>query len=118
VDAACSDNVVPLEIPGNDKEQRDVLLKQANACLHAGKTPRAIALLSQIIRSNPADAETYVNRGTLQASIGEVPLALSDFTAAISLQPDLVEAWYNRGTTLTHMRRFESQSPISPRSSD
>ncbi len=34
--------------------------------------------------------------------------AISDFTTAIHLNPDLVEAWYNRGTTYTHLRRYEN----------
>ena len=69
---------------------------------------QAVALLSQIIKSDPTSASAYLNRGSAQASVGEVALALGDFSVAINLDPKLVEAWYNRGTTFTHIRRFES----------
>jgi len=36
-----------------------------------------------------------------------VGLALRDYTTAITLKPDMIEAWYDRGTTLTHLRRYE-----------
>ena len=43
-----------------------------------------------------------------RVTAGETALAISDFTTAIHLKPDLIEAWYNRGTTLTHLRRYEN----------
>lgn len=42
----CADNAVPIETLGSDKEQRQVLLSQANACIQQGKPTIAIALLS------------------------------------------------------------------------
>jgi len=104
----CTESGLPIETLGSDKEQREALYQQATACVREGKPLQAVALLSQIIKSDPTAAVAYLNRGSAQASAGEVALALNDFSVAINLQPDLVVAWYNRGTTFTHIRRFES----------
>src|SRR5690242_6133686 len=90
------------------QEQVDALLKQATACVRAKKPGRAVAILTQIIKSDPTNASAYLNRGSAQVTLGEVSFALDDYSTALSLAPDMVEAWYNRGTTLTHMHRFEA----------
>ncbi|MGB0058059.1 MAG: tetratricopeptide repeat protein, partial [Methyloceanibacter sp.] len=103
----CAEGGLLIETLGSDKEQRQALYQQARVCVKEGKPLQAVALLSQIIKSDPTSASAYLNRGSAQASVGEVALALGDFSAAINLDPKLVEAWYNRGTTFTHIRRFE-----------
>jgi tetratricopeptide (TPR) repeat protein len=105
---ACPESGIPIETLGTEKEQRQVLYQQAKACVNGGKPIQAVALISQIIKSDPTDAVAYLNRGSAQAAAGEVALVLGDFSVAINLDPNLVEAWYNRGTTFTHMRLFES----------
>ena len=100
---------LPIDTLGTVKEQRQALYEQARACVKEGKPQQAVALLSQIIKSDPTSAAAYLNRGSAQAAAGEMALALGDFSVAINLDPNLVEAWYNRGTTFT--------SPISPRRS-
>jgi len=87
--------------------QGKLLSDQATACVREGRTTQAVALLSEVIRRTPTDAGAYLNHGSAQASAGEVGLALSDYTTALHLQPDLVEAWYDRGTIFTHIRRYE-----------
>jgi len=104
---ACPGNALPLEVPGSDQAQIEMLIKQGLACTQAGKRAGAIALFSEAIRRDPTNAVAYLNRGSTQASLGELALAVGDYSTAIGLHPDLVEAWYDRGTTLTHMRRFE-----------
>ena len=105
---ACPESGIPIETLGTEKEQRQALYQQAKACVNGGKPLQAVALISQIIKSDPTDAVAYLNRGSAQAAAGEMALALGDFSVAINLDPNLVEAWYNRGTTFTHIRRFES----------
>ena len=72
--ALCLQNALPIETLGNDAEQRDALLIQAKQCVKERKPVRAVALLSQIIRSNPSDVEAYVARGNAQAYAGELGL--------------------------------------------
>ena len=107
-EASCTGLGVPLETPGSAQEQRDLLLKQASVCMREGKRAQAVALLTELIRRNPRDAEAYMNRGSAQTSLGEVELGISDFTTAIRLDPKLAAAWYNRGTSLTHVSRYDS----------
>ena len=90
----------------NDPGRLDLLMRQATACVRMARPTRAVALLTEIIRQIPDYAVAYLNRGSAQVTAGETALAISDFTTAIHLKPDLIEAWYNRGTTLTHLRRY------------
>jgi tetratricopeptide (TPR) repeat protein len=104
----CLENALPIEILGDDAEQRDTLLSQAEACMREAKPLRAVALLSQLIKTNPTDANTYINRGSAYSAAGDLGAAISDFSVAIRLDSDLVQAWYDRGTVLANMGRFES----------
>ena len=83
-----------------------LLFQQAAACVSEGKALRAITIFSALIEIDPKDAAAYLNRGSVQGALGEKGLAMSDYSTAISLQPDLVEARYNRGTTLAHLRPY------------
>lgn len=104
----CASSPLTSEGSSTDSEQLDLLIKQATACVRAKKPAQAVALLTEVIRRAPTNAGAYLNRGSAQASAGEIPLALSDYSTALHLQPDLFEAWYNRGTTFTHLRRYEN----------
>src|SRR6476620_4302811 len=114
---SCPESGMPIETLGSDKVQRQALYQQAKACVNGGKPLQAVALISQIIKSDPTDAVAYLNRGSAQAAAGEMALALGDFSVAINLDPNLVEAWYNRGTTFTHIAASKAPSPTSPRRS-
>lgn len=71
-EASCTGLGVPLETPGSAQEQRDLLLKQASVCVREGKRAQAVALITELIRRNPIDAEAYMNRGSALTSLGEV----------------------------------------------
>jgi tetratricopeptide (TPR) repeat protein len=90
------------------KEQVDAMLQQATACVRDKKPGQAVAILTQIIKNDPTNATAYLNRGSAQATLGELSFAMDDYGTALRLAPDMVEAWYNRGTTLTRMHRFEA----------
>lgn len=107
-DIACPESTVPADDLVNDRQRLELLTRQATACVRKRRPARAVALLTEIIRQMPTNAAAYLNRGSAQATAGEVALAISDYTAAINLQPDLVEAWYDRGTTFMHVRRYEN----------
>ena len=58
-----------------------------------------LALETEVL--DPHDlASTYVNRGVLHLAMGEYADALKDFDAAIVIQPQLGEAFVNRGAAL------------------
>jgi tetratricopeptide (TPR) repeat protein len=103
---ACESPDLGLDTTGA-KEQVDAMLKQATACVREKKPGRAVAILTQIIKNDPTNASAYLNRGSAQATLGELSFALNDYSTALRLAPDMVEAWYDRGTALLHMRRFE-----------
>ena len=92
-DVRCPESGLPIETLGSEKAQRQALYQQAKACVNGGKPLQAVALISQIIKSDPTDAVAYLNRGSAQAAAGEMALALGDFSVAINLDPNLVEAW-------------------------
>ncbi|MGB6769121.1 MAG: hypothetical protein WBE50_13710 [Methyloceanibacter sp.] len=50
----CAEGGLPIETLGSDKEQRQALYQQARACVKEGKPLQAVALLSQIIKSDRA----------------------------------------------------------------
>ena len=79
----------------------------AATCYESARDQRATAraldqctiALSDLLSSRDR-AGTYVNRGIIYMRRGSVGLALSDFDAAIRLQPDLAEGYINRGAAL------------------
>ena len=103
----CAETKLPL---GSNEELLAMLPKRAAVCVREGKPAQAVVLMTRLIESRPGDAAAYLNRGSAHAALGEVALALSDYTTAIHLKPDLVEAWYNRGTTYVRLRRSPSLS--------
>ncbi len=92
----------------NATEVVNAMLQQAAACVREKKPGQAVAILTQVIKSDPRNTVAYMNRGSAQATLGEIAFALDDYSTALRLAPDMVEAWYNRGTTFTHMGQFEA----------
>ena len=74
----------------DDKEQADALMKQATVCAREQQPGRAVAILTQIIKNDPTNAGAYLNRGSAQATLGEIGFALSDYSTALRLAPDMV----------------------------
>ena len=83
--AVCADNALPLEVQGSNSAQVDVLIKQGLLCAGQGKRAVAIAFFSEAIRRDPTNAAAYLNRGSVQASLGEVALAIGDYSTALTL---------------------------------
>ena len=109
----CLENALPMETLGDDAEQRDLLLSQAETCAREGKPLRAVSLLSQLIKRNPTDASTYINRGSAYAAAGDLGAAISDFSVAIRTRfrsgPSVVRPRYcarQHGPLRERYRRF------------
>jgi len=58
---------------------------------------RALADFSEAIRLDPADADSYNNRGLTYAAKGDRDRAIADYSTAIRLAPDDPAAFLNRG---------------------
>jgi tetratricopeptide (TPR) repeat protein len=108
-DPTCADNVLPLEKDESVPTNQDVqtLNNQALLCERQGKPLPAIVLFSESIKLDPANAVTYLDRGSAHIAVGELELAMSDFNTAITLQPELAEAWYYRGATLANLNQYD-----------
>jgi Flp pilus assembly protein TadD len=59
------------------------------------------------IKSNPADAAAYINRGTAHALMKNHQEALGDFDRAIQLNPQITAVYYNRGLVYTHLGDYQ-----------
>ena len=75
--------------------------------MRQGKYLPAVVLFSESIKLDPANAVTYLDRGSARKALGEVDLAMSDFNTAITLRPGLAEDWYYRGATLANLDRYD-----------
>lgn len=52
-------------------------------------------------------AEKYFNSGLANSKIGEIELAIEDYTQAIELKPEYAEAYYNRGGAWLRLGEWE-----------
>jgi tetratricopeptide (TPR) repeat protein len=105
--AACPENL-SAQPTAPENNERDLLLKEADACLHTGKPIQAIDVFGELIRNDPKDAFSYMNRGTVRIVLGDAEKGMADLTTAIGLKPDLMEAWYNRGNALLlNLQRYD-----------
>ena len=57
---------------------------------------QAISLITQLIDSNPHNAQDYNNRGLMRFKIGQYEQALEDYNQALRLNPRLDSAYNNR----------------------
>lgn len=78
------------------QKAQDEPIKLALAELKAGKTDKAIAILTEFISKNPKHVDSYLLRGNLRLISSEITGALSDFNKVIQLRPDMGQAFYQR----------------------
>ena len=83
-----------------------------------GEHDLAIADYTQAIKLlTPSDSDTFNNRGQAYDNKGEIHSAITDYSAAISLNPDNARAFFNRGLR-QHTRAYSNVPfPISIRPS-
>jgi tetratricopeptide (TPR) repeat protein len=65
-----------------------------------------IASLSEVIKTNPNDANALNLRGAAYGASGEYDRALADFNAAIQTNPQYYQAYANRALVYTRMNRL------------
>ena len=62
---------------------------------------------NQVIKLDPQNANSYVNRGVLYLQKGEKDLALKDYNQAIKLNPQDAKAYKNRGMLYMLMNNYQ-----------
>jgi tetratricopeptide (TPR) repeat protein len=50
---------------------------------------------------------TLVNRGTIEASFGDIDSSLADYNAALALNPNMADTYIDRGSALMRAARYE-----------
>lgn len=73
------------------------LRQQAEAKVQVGDCAGAIAILTQLVNQNRANAVDYNNRGLMYFQSGQLEKAMADYDLSIALDPELSQAYNNRG---------------------
>lgn len=68
---------------------------------------KALLYLNAIIKFNP-NAETFVDRSIIYATLAQPEAALADLERALSLQCDNADAYYNRALVLLSLGEYET----------
>ncbi len=81
--------------------RQKVLHLRGVIALYRGDDERALDLLDEAIRLDPADGEAHANLGALLLKNHQYPQALAAFAAALTLQPENVPALFGLAQALT-----------------
>ncbi len=65
--------------------------------MNTGNFGPGIKLFSELIAKNPRIVAAFLGRGTAYALSGQLDLAIEDFTAALKIDPECVDALKRRG---------------------
>ena len=76
--------------------------ERGNAFLKSKRYGDAIKAFSEIIRTNPRDADAYNNRGVVWHHKGDDDRAIADYTKALDIDPLFSNAYNNRGVAWFH----------------
>lgn len=81
-----------------DRNFVDALINRAIALKGMGRLAEAVGCYDRLIALRPT-AKWFNARGCLQAALLRYDEALASFEQAVKLQPDLLDAWSNKGGT-------------------
>lgn len=90
----------------SQSDQEMLLRQEAMDCAKCGQFEQAIALFTQLIRSNPNSASHFNNRGLLLFQNGQLALALLDYQRALMLNPRLGKIYNNRANCYATLGRL------------
>lgn len=71
-----------------------------------------IAYYTMMIEQNPNNGDMYFNRALAYARMGGLVNAINDYSKAIELNKEDVEAYFNRGFCITISMRMKKLLPI------
>jgi len=70
------------------------------------KPAQAVEYLSNAIKLQKNNAETYNNRGTAYYNLGQYQPAIEDYGEAVRIKPDYVLAYFNRANAYAVLRQY------------
>jgi tetratricopeptide (TPR) repeat protein len=73
----------------------------------AGEWNDVKSYINQCLNENPAFAEAYVLRGEANEHLDQQNDALTDYSIAIELAPQVLETYFNRGVLAYKLKRFD-----------
>ena len=86
---------------------------------------KEVSTLTEVIDSNPNNADAYSKRGLLLGQLVRPKEAIDDFTKAISINPEDSTLFYNRGMAYVHVKLlslaiedFNQSAKIDPENVD
>ncbi|HVT43291.1 MAG TPA: tetratricopeptide repeat protein [Thermoanaerobaculia bacterium] len=91
-------------------EQRDQSWRAGAYHLARGDHQRALALLSGAISDQSTDGSALNMRGLAEMMSNRLDKALQTFERALSVEPELLEARFNRGVVLLKLRQYDRAS--------
>lgn len=91
---------------GQDNDA-DQLYKRAISAYEAGMVDEALQLANQAIASSPKEPKLYLARGYIHQYERRHQKAVDDFSKAIELNPNSIEAWQRRGEERFKLAQFK-----------
>lgn len=85
----------------------DQLYKRTISAYNAGMVEEALQLANQAIASSPKEPKLYLARGYIHQYERRHQKAVDDFSKAIELEPDSMEAWQRRGEERFKLAQFK-----------
>jgi protein O-GlcNAc transferase len=89
-----------------DRESTNELFVKAHDFHNAGDGNKALAILREIVRRDPFNAEAFSNIGLLLYEMREYEKAIESYRQSISINPGLAEVHCNLGTALLSKGAF------------
>src|SRR5690349_1775793 len=68
MEVSCPSSPLTSEGSSTHKDQLELLIEQATACVQEKKPTQAVTLLTEVIRRAPTNVRAYLNRGSAEAS--------------------------------------------------
>lgn len=82
------------------KNESDYLVRQAQDKAMAGDHFLAVKYLKEAIEKYPRNANAHALMGNCQDCLDKLEDAIASYDAALQIDPDNAEAWFNKGMTL------------------
>lgn len=82
-------------------------MERLSSLLTEGRYAEAVPIYDAMLMQDVRNVEAFHNRGYALERLGQIGLALGNYSRAITLQPDFAEAYCNRGNVLFTQKRYD-----------